>query len=291
MTSRRLMLVALVLIVAACSESALSVGADESLMDVISSAPAGSVVRIPAGVHVGPIVIDQPIQLLGEPGAVIEAPPGSPVILIESDDVTIRDVTLLGGRSGIRVVDAENVVLDGVEVRGAQWHGILADDSHVVVTDCRISGLLAELSQGFEIRNSDGRTASRVEGCHIEGPVFEGLVAHVSHVTFVDNVVTGSLERGLVITEMSDGRMQGNTVEDAYGAAYFCGDMSRCSVVDNAVDGMREAEVGHASGGGHGLVVHYHSLAFVDGLTVNDVTGEPVMLMFDSELAAESLFP
>jgi len=39
------------------------------------------------------------------------------------------------------------------------------------------------------------------------------------------------------------------------------------------------------------VVVHYHSLAFVDGLIVNDATGEPVMLMLDSELAPESLFP
>lgn len=291
MSDRRAALGALLLLVASCTDSAASIGADESLVDAISSAPAGSVLHIPAGRYVGPIVIDRPIELVGEPGAVIESPPDLPGILISSDDVTIRDVVVEGGRSGIRIVNAENVVLDGIEVRGAQWHGILADDSHVVVTDCRISGLLAPLPQGFEIRNADGRPASRVEGCRIEGPVFEGLVAHVSHVTFIDNVVSGSTERGVNITEMSDGRMEGNTVKDAAGAAFFCGDMSNCSVVDNLVDGISEADGGYVSGGGHGLVVHYRSRAFVDDLTVIDAAGEPVMVMVESELVPESLYP
>ncbi len=176
-------------------------------------------------------------------------------------------------------------------MRGAQWHGILVDDSHVVVIDCRISGLQAPFAQGFEIRNADSRAASRVEGCQIEGPVFEGLVAHVSHVTFVNNVVNGSLERGIVITEMSNGRMEGNVVKNVQGSAYFCGDMSLCSVVDNVANSVQEALPAHASGAGHGLVVHFHSQAFVEGLEVVGAAGEDVLVMLASELVSESVYP
>jgi nitrous oxidase accessory protein NosD len=279
------------LLLAACSEAPISVSPDDSLADVISSVPAGSVVHLEAGSYVGPLVIDRPIELVGAPGVIVTGPPDTPTIVIESDGVTVRDLVVAGGHSGIHVIDALNVVLDGVEVRGAQWHGILVDDSSVVVTDCLIWGLEAALAQGFEIRNADGRPGSLVQGCRIEGPLYEGLVAHVSHVSFVDNVVIGSRKRGLYITEMSDGRMEGNTVANSQGAAYFCGDMSRCSVVDNVADGIGRSQQDHASGGGHGLVVHYHSRAFVDGLTVNDVAGEPVMLMVESSIAPDSLYP
>lgn len=281
----------LALLFAACSKAPISVDPDDSLLDVISSVPAGSVVHLGAGSYVGPLVIDRSIELVGEPGVVVTGPPDTPVILIESNDVTVRDLVVDGGHSGIHVVDSLNVVLDGIEVRGAQWHGILVDDSSVVVTDCLISGLEAALAQGFEIRNADGRPESLVQGCRIEGPVYEGLVAHVSHVRFVDNVVIGSQERGLYITEMSDGRMEGNTVANSQGAAYFCGDMSHCSVVDNVADGIGGSEQVYTSGGGHGLVVHYHSRAFVEDLTVIDLAGEPVMVMVESELAPESLYP
>lgn len=279
------------MLAAACAPAGQSVAPGDSLSAGIASAPEAGVIRLEAGTHQGPLVIDRPVELIGEPGAVIIAPTASPAVVIESDNVTIRDLTIEGGSSGVHVVDSENIELDGVEVHGAQWHGFLVDDSHVVVTGCRVSGLLEQLSQGFEIRNADGRAASRVEGCVIEGPVNEGLVAHVSHVTFVDNQVTGSAGLGINITEMSDGRMERNTVRNASGAAYFCGDGSRCSVVDNVADGIGVAEPVHTSGLGHGVVVHAMSRAYVDGNVATNLMGQPVVVMLQGELSDESLYP
>jgi nitrous oxidase accessory protein NosD len=290
-TGRRLAMVATLLIVAACSGPMVSVGIDQSLSDAIAAAPDGTVLHLAPGAYRGPIVIDRPIELIGEPGTVIEAPPDGPAILIESDDVTIRDLAVKGGDAGIHVVDVVNVVLDGVEVRGAEWHGILVDDSAVEVRDCLIWGMGAQLAQGFEIRNAVGRPESVVERCRIEGPLYEGLVAHVSHVRFVDNEVTGSREHGLSITEMSDGRMEGNTVTNAQGNAYFCGDMSRCSVVDNMADGIGDSSQGSRSGGGHAVVIHSLSAAYVDGLSWNDIAGDPMLVMLDGEIAPDSLYP
>ena len=281
----------LALAAASCSQASHTVKPGESLLDAVESAAAGSVIRIEPGRYQGPLILERPVELVGAPGVILEAPADQPAILITSDDVTVKDLTIDGGLSGIRVVNAEDVFLDGVEVRGAQWHGILVDNSHVVVIDCRISGLQASLPQGFEIRNADSRPPSRVEGCHIEGPVFEGLVAHVSHVTFVNNVVDGSFERGIVITEMSDGLMEDNVVKNVQGSAYFCGDMSLCSVVDNVANSVQEAFPAHTSGAGHGLVVHFHSQAFVEGLEVAGAAGEDVLVMLGSELVSESLYP
>lgn len=279
------------LLLAACSSGGPIIGPEQSLAEHIAAAPMAGVLRIGAGTHVGPIVIDRPIELIGEPGATIVAPTDRPALVIESDDVTIRDLAIEGGSSGVHVIDSVNVELDHVDVRGSQWHGFLVDDSNVSVKHCHVSGLLERLSQGFEIRNADGRAPSRVEGCLIEGPVNEGIVAHVSHVTFVDNVVTGSIGLGINITEMSDGRIEHNTVSDATGAAYFCGDGSRCSVVGNTADRIGVAEPVHTSGLGHGVVVHAMSRAFVDGNVATGLAGQPIVVMLQGQLADESLYP
>lgn len=281
---------ALVLL-AGCAPGGEVIGPGTSLAQGIDAAADTGVLRLQAGRYEGPIVIDRPIELVGEPGVVIAAPTDRPALVIESDDVAIRELTIEGGSSGIHVVDSVNVELDDVEVRGSQWHGFLVDNSNVTVRRCHVSGLLEQLSQGFEIRNSDGRTASRVEGCLIEGPVNEGIVAHVSHVTFVDNVVTGSLGLGINITEMSDGRIEHNTVSDAMGAAYFCGDGSRCSVIANVAENIGVAEPVHTSGLGHGVVVHAMSQAYVDGNLTTDLAGQPVVVMLQGQLADESLYP
>ncbi len=279
------------LVLAACGETTRAVEPGEPLAEIIATASPGTVLHLEAGSHSGPIVVDRPVELVAEPGAVVTGVPGSPAVLVASNAVTLRDLVVSGGDTGIHVVDSVDVVLEGVEVRGSQWHGILVDDSSVTVTDCLVWGLEAELAQGLEIRNADGRPESLVQGCRIEGPLYEGLVAHVSHVRFIDNVVVGSRERGVYITEMSDGRMEGNTVANSQGAAFFCGDMSRCTVVDNMADGIGSGKQGQTSGGGHGVVVHAQSAAFIDGLAWDDLAGDPVMVMLEGEVVGESLYP
>lgn len=281
----------LIALLAACAPAGATIDPEASLADSIDAIADANVLRLAPGRYEGPVVIDRPIELVGEPGAVIVAPTDQPALVIESDDVTIRDVAIEGGSSGVHVIDSVNVELDDIDVSGAQWHGFLVDNSNVTVEHCHVSGLLEQLSQGFEIRNSIGRPASRVEGCVIEGPVNEGIVAHVSQVTFVDNVVTGSTGLGLNITEMSDGRMEHNTVSNAAGAAYFCGDGSSCSVVGNVAENIGIAQPVHTSGLGHGVVVHAMSRAYVDANVTIDLAGQPVLVMLQGQLSDESLYP
>jgi Periplasmic copper-binding protein (NosD) len=276
---------------AACAPGGPTIGPEDSLPDSIASVVEAGVLRLGAGTYQGPIVIDRPIELIGEPGAMVVAPTDQPALVIESDDVTIRDLAIEGGSSGVHVIDSVDVELDDIDVSGAQWHGFLVDNSNVTVTHCHVSGLLEQLSQGFEIRNSIGRPASRVEGCVIEGPVNEGIVAHVSRVTFADNLVTGSVGLGINVTEMSDGRMEHNTVSDAKGAAYFCGDGSSCSVVGNVAENIGIAEPVHTSGLGHGVVVHAMSRAYVDANVTSGLAGQPVVVMLQGQLSDESLYP
>jgi len=279
--------VALGLGLGACSAASSVQG---SLSDAIAGAEPGATLHIAPGRHEGSVVIDKPLTIVGEPGAIIVGTPGQPTIsIVHTDNVTVRGLALEGGESGIYVLESENVVIDQVQVHDAEWHGIVAQDAEIEVLDCAVSGLLADRAQGIEIINSDRRPPSRVAGCRIEGPVFEGIVSHVSHVTFENNVVVGSSPRGIVVTEMSAGLMAGNHVSGATGAAYFCGDQSRCSVVDNSASGVAAGTPSYRSGMGHGLVVHFDSIAYVDGLQVDGAEGDQVLLMLDSRLSAVPL--
>jgi len=284
--------ICLVVVTISCgSDSATTVTPTDSLVAAVASAEPGDVLRLSPGRYAGPIILDQPITLIGAQGVVIEADDEAPAVLITSDHVAVQDVAIEGGRSGFEVEHAEDVVLDGVIVSGSTWHGFLVSDSQVTVSDCVVRGLTGSLPQGFEIRNSDARPPSLVRNCSVEGPVFEGFVSHVSVVDFVDNTVVGSTERGVAITEMSRGTMEGNRVENATGNAFYCGDMSRCSVVGNSAIGVASSSGAFRSAGGHGLVVHFHSEAFVEDLVTEEVDGEAVLSILDSQLLSERPLP
>jgi nitrous oxidase accessory protein NosD len=91
------------------------------------------VVHLAAGVHKGPLVIDRRETLVGEQGAVVRGG-----IIVRADDVTIRNVAVVGGENGIEVDEARNVVLDRVSVSGAQLDGIHVRRSNVEIRDCTI---------------------------------------------------------------------------------------------------------------------------------------------------------
>lgn len=282
--------IAALLVAAGCSQGSEVV--DHDLAGAVARAAPGAEIEVRPGAYPGPIVIDKPISIIGGPGVVVLAPEdGFGLDIVATSDVSVRDVAVHGGHSGVRVRDSIGVTLDGLTTTGATWHGIYVSDSEVAISDCTVAGLRNELGQGVEIINSDSRPPSLVKGCHIQGPVYEGLVVHATHVAFEDNTVTGSIERGIVITEMSDGRMEGNRVTDAIGSAFFCGDMSRCSIVDNTAVGVASQDSGFLSADGHGVVVWFHSQAYVDRFNGEEITGESILVLIDSELVEESLYP
>lgn len=285
------LMAAAALLVAACgSQQTVPVAAD--LAAVVEDAQPGDTLRLEPGDHVGPIVIDQPMTIIGGPGVVVRSRSDAPAITImDTNDVTLRALSVEGGASAIEVHSAEGVRIDGVEVIGAEWHGIFAHDAEITVTDCVVGGLRETLSQGIEIINSDTRPASRVSGCTIRGPVFEGIVAHVSHVLFLDNVVTDSERRGIVVTEMSAGRVEGNEVSDAEGAAYLCGDRSRCFLVRNTASAVGASDAGVTSADGHGVVVHWDSIAWIQLLSTRHLAGERVKLMLDGVINPDGPAP
>jgi nitrous oxidase accessory protein NosD len=212
-------------------------------------------VHLAAGVHQGPLVIDRSERLVGETGAVVRGG-----IVIRSDDVTVRNVTVLGGDDGIDVTGADRVVLDGVTISGARLDGIHVRDSSVTIRDCAVDSLGNPWAQGIDISFSMARAPSTVEGCSVVGGR-EGIVVHTTHAMLVRNRVSRTSSYGISLTEMAMGGIASNDVHGAQGVAIYCGDNSECEIDDNVVTGT----VAGADWNGYGILVHYNSHARVRG--------------------------
>ena len=134
--------------------------------------------------------------------------------MINADDVTVRDVTVIAEENGIEIDDAKNVVLEGVEVSGATLDGIHVRRSSVTIRDCLIHSPEDEWAQGIDISFSIHRAPSLVEGCQVVGGL-EGIVSHSAFVEFRENRVRDTTLRGIAITEMSMGSARENDVRNA----------------------------------------------------------------------------
>jgi hypothetical protein len=227
-----------------------------------SAAPRTTVV-LKAGRHAPLVVTRADVTVVGEPGAVVRGP-----LRVEADGVTLRDLRVEGGPNGVTVRGGDGVRLEGVRVRGADLHGIEVVDASARITGCRVSGLRSPYAQGVEVRNTSAHPRSVVEGCRLTGGQ-EGLVTHSARVELRDNAVRDTSMRAVAITEMSEGIMAGNVVEDAAGVALYCGDMSHCEIRGNRVASVRPDGSGVRSRQGYGVVGWYYSTLRVRG---NDLT-------------------
>ena len=79
-----------------------------TLQERIDAAAPNETIRVEAGVHAGPIIINKPLTLIGENGAEIRGNGFGNVVTIAADDVTLRGLRITG--SGLRLSDDDAAV-------------------------------------------------------------------------------------------------------------------------------------------------------------------------------------
>ncbi len=121
-----------------CLTSAASAA---TLQERIDAAAPNDTITIEAGVHAGPLTIDKPLQLIGQPGAEIRGPGVGNVITINADDVTVRGLRVTG--SGLRLSD-DNAAIFVTGNRATIENNVIEDSLHGVylkkVRDGRVIG-------------------------------------------------------------------------------------------------------------------------------------------------------
>ena len=202
------------------------------------------------------LVITRPETLVGD-GAVVRGG-----IVIRANDVTIRDVSTVGGENGIDVEHARNVRLERVHVARARLDGIHVRDGAVDVRGCTVAMTSAQ-GQAIDISFAMSAGMSEIRGCRIRGGR-DGIVTHVAMVDVHHNRVTSTQGRAIAITEMSMGTVASNRVRRAFGVGILCSDSSECRIERNVVAPVRpDLASGDLTRMGYGIEAHYNALAHV----------------------------
>ena len=98
----------------------------------------------------------------------------------------------------------------------------------------------------------------------------------MSRVEVRGNAVSGTTMRAIAITEMSEGLVEGNVVDDVAGVGLFCGDMSHCELRDNRVTGVEDGGGGSHSHSGHGVSAVFYATMRLTGNEVSSTAASPV---------------
>jgi hypothetical protein len=259
----------------------VAVAPGEDVGAVAREHPGRALVLAP-GEHSG-FTLDTRVTVTGAEGAVVSGP-----IVITADRTRLRDLSVIGGPQGIFVRDADDVVLERVEVVGASLHGIEVHGGSVTVRDCQVRGMQSHWGRAIVVRNATDRGSSRIQGCTVEGAQ-DGIAAHAARIEVVGNEVTGTTTRAIAIMEMSEARVMRNRVNDVAGAGLYCGDVSFCEFRDNEVSRVVPDGTGFRSHSGHAAVAWYYSAMHLDGNVFDVDSEEPVGVYHGSRLVDRPL--
>ncbi|MFT3828486.1 MAG: NosD domain-containing protein [Opitutaceae bacterium] len=206
-----------------------------SLQERIRAADAGATLRVPAGVHAGPLVIDRSLRLLGEGGAVIEGDGRGHVIAITAPDVEVAGLQIRRSGSDLSGDDA------GIHVsapRAYLHHNTIADTLHGIylhqASGCRIVGNIVRgraaaaaiddpLTRGLNLRSAELCSVELAQDRRGNGIHIWNCGDH----TIDDNDIRGTRD-GIYFSFCDHTTVRHNTIREVrYGLHYMYSDGNR----------------------------------------------------------------
>jgi len=143
------------------------------LQDAIDNAPTGSILKLPAGIYKGNIVINKPITILGkEAGVIIDGQGSGTVITVKSSYVTLKNLKIIG--SGDRHEKVDGAV--------SFENGSQCEISDCIIQDCLFGIDLKQMRNSIV---SNNKISSKDLELGLRG---DGLRIWYSH----DNIIKGN---------------------------------------------------------------------------------------------------
>jgi nitrous oxidase accessory protein len=219
------------------------------LQSRIASAPRGGTIHVEQGIHAGPIVIEGPLTVVGEPGAVLDGGGAGSVVTIHGDDVVLRGLTV---RNSGRTVteEAAGITVTGnrhrIEANRVEdvYFGIhIGGGSHSIVRD---NVIVPGVAHGE--RPGHGITAWNLADSQITGnrisQARDGIyLSFTERVLVAGNVVTAS-RYGVHSMYSHEARVEQNDVADnLLGAALMMSD--RLVLRGNRIQGQRQGSAAY----------------------------------------------
>nr|WP_282571316.1 nitrous oxide reductase family maturation protein NosD [Methylonatrum kenyense] len=234
----------------------------------IDAASAGSTLVLGPGIHAGGVVIDRPLTLRGEPGAVIDAGGQGDVIRVQAEDVSIQEVILrnsgfdltamnaaIHAERGAHRLHVEGTVMEDVAFGLWLWHlrgprviGNRISGSEAIRSQDRGDGIrLFNVEDGLfadnEVRHTrDGvyiDTSSEVE---FRGNRFSDLrygihYMYSHHGRIIDNRTTRT-RSGFALMMSNHLEVRGNRSERDRNYGFLLNFVNYSELADNVVDGV-----------------------------------------------------
>jgi len=114
------------------------------LQDAINKAPAGSIIKLPAGIYKGSIVINKPLSIIGkEDGVIIDGEGNGTVITTSGSYITLKNLKIINSGSFHHSLDAAISMQKGSQ----------CEISNCVINDC-LFGIDAQMLNNSIISNN-----------------------------------------------------------------------------------------------------------------------------------------
>jgi nitrous oxidase accessory protein len=226
-------------------------GRAPSIAQAIQQARAGDRIAIGRGVHREPtIVVDRPVTMVGEPGAVLDGGSASHILRVEADDVTVRglefrnvSVSHVEDRAAIRVGEVRRCLIEdnvihnsyfGIYLAGAIGCRVLRNELRGNGGNEGSAGNGIHLWTARDVEVRDNRVSGHRDGIYLEfvhdtrvaRNVSEGNARYGLHFMYSDdcryerNVFRGN-QAGVAVMYTKRIAMIGNRFEDNWGPSSF----------------------------------------------------------------------
>jgi len=176
-----------------------------TLQERIDAAAPNETICVEDGVHAGPIIINKPLTLVGEPGSEIRGNETGKVVTIAADDVTLRGLRITG--SGLRLSDDDAAVF--VTGNRAKIENCAIADS--------LHGVYLKKVSGAQILNN--RIQGKTTLAASTEPVEKGISQSVENCD--TTLVANRRGNGIHQWNCEGNLIRGNEISDARDGIYF----------------------------------------------------------------------
>lgn len=250
-----------------------------ALQDMLGRAAPGAHLILAPGRHDGPVILDRPITIEGEPGAEIAGSGEGSVITVTAPDVTIRGLAVSGSGQDGRAVDAGIQLLKGATralVEGNHFTGNLHGIDIHGARDAIVRGNTIIGSDFFRVNDrGNGIYVWNAPGAQVIGNDIQfgrdGIFSNASKRNVFRNNIFRDLRFAIHFMYTNDTEVSGNiSIGNTLGYALMFSD--RITVRDNLSLGDRT----------HGLMLNYANSADVTGNLVRGGTHEKCTFVYNA---------
>jgi nitrous oxidase accessory protein len=176
-----------------------------TLQERIDAAAYNETISIESGVHVGPIVVNKPVTLIGDDGAEIRGNGFGNVVTISANDVTLRGLRITG--SGLRLSDDDAAVfITGNRTKIDKC--VIADSLH---------GIYLKKVSGAQILNN--RIQGKTTLAASTDPVEKGISTSTENCD--TTLVSNRRGNGIHQWNCESNLIRGNEISDTRDGIYF----------------------------------------------------------------------